>query len=202
MKSAYFFVPGLLALLLIMVCALLTSITITREKETGTLEQILVSPVQPKEIIIGKVSPYVVISMLVGGLILSIGVFLFHVPFKGSLILLTLLSLVYILTALSMGLMISTIAKTQQVAMMMAQMATLLPTIILSGFIFPISAMPKFLQILSHIIPATYYLKIVRGIMLKGNTFMQLLEPTLILALMSLILLINARRKFSMNLEG
>lgn len=202
LKSAYFFVPGLLALILIMLCALLTSITITREKETGTLEQILVSPVQPREIILGKVLPYVLIAMLIGGLILTIGRLLFDLPFRGSLPLLTLFSTLYIITALSMGLMISTVAKTQQVAMMMAQVSTLLPTIILSGFIFPLASMPKLLQWLSYIIPAKYYLRIVRGILLKGNTFEQLLEPAAALVVMALFLFINARRRFSMTLEG
>ncbi|MFQ5583119.1 MAG: ABC transporter permease, partial [Calditrichia bacterium] len=171
MKSAYFFVPGILALLLVMICALLTSVTITREKETGTMEQILVSPVKPNEIILGKVLPYIGISILIALLILGIGVFLFKVPFTGSFILLMLLTTLYIITSLSLGLMISTISSTQQVAMMIAQSATMLPTVFLSGFIFPISSMPKILQIISYIVPAKYFLIIVRGIMLKGNIF-------------------------------
>lgn len=201
MKSAFFFVPGLLALLLIMICALLTSITITREKEMGTMEQILVSPVKANEIIIGKVLPYIGISILVGALILVIGIILFGVPFNGSYTLLFLLSTLYIITALSLGLMISTIASTQQVAMMIALIATLLPTMFLSGFIFPLSAMPKILQIISYIIPARYYLMIVRGVLIKGNTFFQLIQPTLILALMTFLLLIIALRRFKGNLE-
>lgn len=201
MKSAYFFVPGLMALLLVMISALLTSIAITREKETGTLEQILVSPVRPWEIIIGKVLPYVLLAFMDAALILFIGVTLFQVPFQGNLLLLVALTLLYILTALSLGLMISTVARTQQVAMMIALVATLLPTIILSGFIFPIASMPKILQAVSYIIPARFYLLIVRGIILKGSVFSQLLEPVLFLALMSLILLTVSIRKFSMNLE-
>lgn len=201
MKSAYFFVPGLLALLLVMVCALLTSITITREKEMGTMEQILVSPVRAHEIIIGKVLPYVLISLLIGLLIVVLGMVLFHVPFRGSYLLLTLLSLVYIVTALSVGIMISTITQTQQVAMMLALVATLLPTIVLSGFIFPIASMPLPLQILSNVIPAKFYLHIARGIMLKGNTFMQLLQPTLVLLFMTAVMLLIAKRKFRLTLE-
>ena len=201
LRSAYFFVPGLLALLLIMICALLTSITITREKEMGTMEQILVSPVKPQEIIIGKVIPYVFISFLIGAMILGIGMFLFDVPMAGSFTLLIGLSFFYILTALSLGIMISTITDTQQVAMMIALIATLMPTVILSGFIFPIASMPLPLQYLSNIIPAKWYLKIVRGIILKGNTLEQLIQPTLVLLGMSLILLANARRKFKANLE-
>jgi ABC-2 type transport system permease protein len=201
MKSSYFFVPGLLALLLVMISALLTSIAITREKETGTLEQILVSPVRPYEIIIGKVLPYIVLAFTSGMLILAVGVFLFKVPFEGSLLLLFLLTGLYIITALSLGLMISTVANTQQVAMMLALTATLLPTIILSGFIFPIASMPKVLQWISNIVPARFYLNIVRGIILKGSSLFDLWKSTVSLVLMSAILLIVSTKKFSMNLE-
>jgi ABC-2 type transport system permease protein len=185
-----------------MICALLTSITITREKEMGTMEQILVSPVKANEIIIGKVLPYIGISILVGALILVIGIILFGVPFNGSYTLLFFLSTLYIITALSLGLMISTIASTQQVAMMIALISTLLPTVFLSGFIFPLSAMPEILQIISYVIPAKYYLMIVRGILIKGNTFLQLLEPALILLFMTFLLLIIALRRFKGNLES
>ncbi len=202
MKSSYFFVPGLLAMLLVMICALLTSITITREKEMGTMEQILVSPVKANQIIIGKVLPYIGISILVGMLILVIGILLFDVPFQGNYLSLFVLSTLYIITALSLGLMISTIASTQQVAMMIALISTLLPTVFLSGFIFPLSAMPKVLQILSYIVPAKYYLMIVRGILLKGNSFLQLIEPTMIMALMTFLLLIIALKRFRVNLES
>ncbi len=202
LKSTYFFVPGILALILVMISALLTSITITREKEMGTLEQILVSPVRPAEIILGKVLPYIFLAFMDASLILLIGILLFHVPFQGSAILLALLTTLYIITALSLGLMISTITHTQQVATMVAQLVTLLPTVMLSGFIFPIASMPKFLQLISYIIPAKYYLIIVRGIMLKGNTLMQLLPEVGFLAAMSTILLLIAWRRFSTNLEA
>jgi len=161
-KSTYFFVPGLIALLLVMISALLTSITITREKETGTMEQILVSPVRPFQIIVGKVVPYIFLAFGIGVAILLTGVFLFNVPFKGSILLLLLLSILYIITALSLGLMISAIARTQQVAMMMALIVTLLPTLMLSGFIFPIASMPRILQYVTYLVPARYYLHIVR----------------------------------------
>jgi len=201
MKSTYFFVPGLMALLLVMISALLTSITITREKETGTLEQILVSPIQPYEIIIGKVLPYILLAFISASLILIVAVFLFQVPFRGSLLLLVLLTTLYIITGLSLGLMISTISQTQQVAMMIALTATLLPTLLLSGFIFPIPSMPKILQYISYIIPASFYLLIVRGIILKASSFMDLLIPTSILVIMSTILLNVSARKFSITLE-
>jgi ABC-2 type transport system permease protein len=200
-KSTYFFVPGIIALLLIMISALLTSITITREKETGTMEQILVSPVKSHQIILGKVLPYILLAILIALVILLTGIFLFKVPFRGNALLLFILSTLYIITALSIGLMISTVAKTQQVAMMVAMIITLLPTIMLSGFIFPIASMPKLLQYLSYIIPARYYLHIVRGIILKGSTFLDLSQPTLFLGVISAILLIVSIRKFSSNLE-
>jgi ABC-2 type transport system permease protein len=126
---------------------------------------------------------------------------LFNLPFVGSYVLLVFLSLTYILTALSFGLMISTLVKTQQVAMMIAISATLLPTIMLSGFIFPIQSMPLAIQYLSYIVPAKYYIIIIRGILLKGNTLWQLLPQALFLTVLSVIMLINAIRRFDVNLE-
>lgn len=201
LKSDYFFIPGLVALILVMISALLTSITIAREKEMGTMEQILVSPIKPIEIILGKVLPYIGMAFLVGLLILILGIFMFKVPFIGSYFLLMLLSILFIITALSLGLMISTVVQTQQVAMMVALAATLLPTIMLSGFIFPLKSMPVILQYISYIVPAKYYLIIIRGIMLKGNTLFQLAGQIFFLLLMSLVLLGNAVRKFNINLE-
>ncbi len=201
LKSSHFFVPGVIAMILIMISALLTSITISREKETGTMEQILVSPVRPLEIILGKVIPYIVLAFLDAAVILLVGLVVFQVPFKGSLFLLTGLTVLYILTALSLGLLISTQAHTQQVAMMMALLITLLPTVMLSGLVFPLASMPKLLQYLTYLIPARYFLLIVRGIMLKGSAFSQLLQPTLFLMLMTLILLGFSVKRFNMNLE-
>jgi len=201
LKSSHFFVPGVIAMILIMISALLTSITISREKETGTMEQILVSPVRPLEIISGKVIPYIVLAFLDAAVILLVGLVVFKVPFKGSLFLLTGLTVLYILTALSLGLLISTQAYTQQVAMMMALLITLLPTVMLSGMVFPIASMPKLLQYLTYLIPARYFLLIVRGIMLKGSVFSQLLGPCFFLALLTLILLGVSVKRFNMNLE-
>ena len=201
MKSAFFFVPGLIALILVMISAMLTSLAITREKETGTMEQILVSPIKPIEIIIGKVLPYILMAFFDGFLILIMGMILFDVPFVGSYILLILLATLYIITALSLGLMISSVVETQQVAMMAAISATLLPTVMLSGFIFPIKSMPILLQYISYIVPAKYFLIIARGILIKGNTFLQLGIQTFALTLMTIILLLNTLRKFRLNLE-
>ncbi len=201
MKSSYFFVPGIIAMILIMISALLTSITIAREKETGTMEQILVSPVHSAEIVVGKVLPYILLAFIDGSIVLAVGIFVFGIPFSGSLLLLLILSILYIITGLSLGLLISTVARTQQVAMMVAMTATLLPTIMLSGLVFPIASMPKLLQYLSYLVPARFFLLIVRGIILKGSTFFQLLIPTIILAVMSMMLLNVSVRKFSLTLE-
>jgi len=201
MKSSYFFVPGLIALILLLISALLTSITITREKEMGTMEQILVSPIHPVEIIIGKVIPYISLGVFNGAMILISSRILFDVPVRGSLILLTGLSLVYIFVALSFGLLISTVAKTQQIAMLMTLMATILPTIIISGFIFPIASMPVALQAVSRVIPATYFLIIIRGIMLKGVGLPELWIHASALTGIGLAMLTLATRRFSVTLE-
>ncbi len=201
LKSAYFFVPGILALILVMISALLTSVAVAREKETGTLEQLLVSPVNQYEIVLGKVLPYIGLAFLDALLILAIGIFIFEVPFRGSLLVLLTLTLLYIISALSLGIMISTIAPTQQVAMMMAQSATLLPTLFLSGFIFPLSSLPKVLQYISYVVPARYYLPVVRGVILKGNTFADLVVPATFLSILAIVLLIVAFKRFKMGLE-
>ncbi len=202
LKSAYFFVPGLAALIMIMVSALLTSIAVAREKETGTMEQILVSPIRPLEIIVGKVVPYIVLALVDLAIILCIAHFVFAVPFLGPLWQLVLASLLFIFVALSLGLLISTRARTQQVAMMVALVATLLPTVMLSGFIFPIASLPLPLKLVSHVVPARYFLVIIRGIMLKGNSFSHLFMEISVLLCMGLGLLLIAARKFKTNLEA
>jgi ABC-2 type transport system permease protein len=201
LKSSHFFVPGLMAMILMMISALLTSVAITREKETGTMEQILVSPIRPQQIVVGKVIPYVTLAFLDALLILLVGLVVFHVPFMGSVALFLLLTILYVFTALSLGLMISTFARSQQVAMMVAQVATILPTMMLSGLIFPIASMPKALQAVTYLVPARYYLLIVRGVMLKGSRASQLVEPTAFLAVVAVVLLTLSVRRFSMNLE-
>jgi ABC-2 type transport system permease protein len=201
LKSSYFFVPGVIAMILVMISALLTSIAIAREKETGTMEQILVSPVLPHEIVLGKVLPYIALAFADATIILLIGLIVFRVPFMGSVILLVALTTLYIITSLSLGLMISTRVRTQQVAMMLALSVTLLPTILLSGLVFPIASMPEVLQYLTYLVPARYYLLIVRGILLKGSMLGELFVPAVSLAAMSLVLLVVSVQRFSMNLE-
>jgi len=201
MKSAFFFVPGLIAMILIMVSALLTSIAITREKELGTMEQILVSPIRSYEIIIGKVLPYTVLAILDALFILIVGIMLFGVPFRGNFAVFLVFTLLYVLCSLSLGLLISTVAPSQQVAMMMAITITMLPTIMLSGFIFPIASMPKALQLITTIVPAKYYLQIIRGIMLKGNGFAELIQPMIALCVMVATMLALAVKRFSLRLK-
>jgi len=201
LDSAHFIIPGLVAVILMMICALLTSITIAKEKETGTMEQILVSPIKPLEIIFGKVLPYVIISFIDGALILIAARFGFGIPIKGSILLLALLSLVYVYAALSIGVFISTRVKTQQIAMMVALLITILPSIMLSGFIFPIASMPLVLKIISYIVPAKYFLVIIRGIVLKDATFSVLWIQTLFLFMLGSILLLSSTAKFKTKLD-
>ena len=199
LKGAHFIIPGLVAVILMMVCALLTSITISREKETGTMDILFVSPVHPYEIVIGKVSPYIFISILDAVFILVFSKLIFDIPVKGDLMLLLLLSTLFIYCALSIGIFISSIAPTQQVAMMAALVATILPSIILSGFIFPIFSMPKPIQYLTVIVPAKYYMNIIRGILLKSCTFDVLHNEAGMLILIGTIFLIIATTRFQMR---
>jgi ABC-2 type transport system permease protein len=184
-----------------LISALLTSLAIAREKETGTMEQILVSPVHPIEIVVGKVLPYIALGLLNAAMILAFAKILFQVPFQGSLVLLGVFSLVYIFVALSFGLLISTVAKSQLIAMFVTLMATVLPTIMLSGFIFPIASMPIPLQLLSNIIPAKYYLIIIRGIMLKGVGMSELWVQAAVLTGIGTLLTAVATKRFNMTLE-
>ncbi len=202
LESSFFFVPGLTALLILMVSALLTSLTITREKEQGTFDLIKLAPVHAFEIIIGKVLPYLVLAMFIGFLILFCGFFFFSIPMRGSVVALFFYILLYCLTGLSFGMLISTVAGSQQVAMMISMMATMLPTLFLSGFMFQLAAMPKPLQLLSWIVPAKYFLVIIRGLILKGNSQSELLFQSGMLLLFSMFYLTLAIRRFRHYLEN
>jgi len=201
LKSAYFFVPGIIALVLVMISALLTSITVAREREMGTLEALLATPVRPHEIVVGKVLPYAALALVDAVFVLAVGVLLYRVPLRGDPLLLLLLTAIYLATGLNLGLILSTVARTQQVAMIMAMVTTLLPTLLLSGLIFPIASMPGWLQALSYLVPARYYLLIVRGILLKGSAWAHLVQPSLVLLGMSLLLLAVSARRFRTTLE-
>jgi ABC-2 type transport system permease protein len=201
LSSPDFFVPGLIAVILMMISALLTSITVVREKETGTMEQLLTSPVSPRQIITGKVIPYVGLAFLDGFLVILFGVFHFGVPFEGSQLLLVLLGVIYITAALSIGILISTLVNTQLVAMMSALIATVLPSVMLSGFIFEIKNMPLPLQYLTYIIPATHFIVMIRGVMLKGVGIAVLWPEALALIAITLVLLAIATHRFKLKLE-
>jgi ABC-2 type transport system permease protein len=184
-----------------LISAMMTSISITREKELGTMEILLVSPLKPAQIIVGKVLPYLLLSIVNAFVIVLIGLFVFGVPITGSFILLMLETILFILMALCLGILISTMAKSQMTAMFISMVALMLPTILLSGFIFPIENMPKVLQWLSHIMPARWFIAIIRGIMLKGVGIFFVWKETLILIGMTLFFVGVSVRKFKIRLE-
>jgi len=196
LKSSHFLVPGLIAIILMMISALMTSMTIAREKESGTMEQLLTTPVKPREVLIGKLLPYVVIAFLDGILVLLFARLIFGVPFTGSHTLLLFFGLLYVTTALSMGILVSSLVNTLQEATMLAQLTTLLPAVMLSGFIFAIKNMPIVLQAISHLIAARYFNIIIRGIMLKGTGFAVLAPQAAALILLMVVLMTIAARKF------
>lgn len=201
MKSVFMYVPGLMSVILLLVTAMMTSISITREKETGTMEILLVSPLSPFQIIIGKVIPYLFLSLLDMTIILLLAKYVFIIPIKGSLILLIFESLIFVLTALSLGIFISTVSPNQQTALMASLGGLILPTVILSGYLFPIESMPQVLQYISTIVPARWFVFILRGIMLKGNTLQDLYQETLILIGMCVLFLVVSIKKFKIRLD-
>ncbi|HKW47050.1 MAG TPA: ABC transporter permease [Gemmatimonadaceae bacterium] len=198
--SSNLFVPGLIAFVLTIISALMTAISLTREKETGTMEILLVSPLRPLEIIVGKVLAYVVIGFVSVLLVVAEARLIFAVPLRGSLLLLLAEGVLYILTSLSLGILISSRTSSQRVAMIGALAGTMLPTILLSGFIFPIESMPWPLRLISNIVPAKWFVLIARGVMLKGVGLEYLWQETLILLGMTLLLVAAATRSFRIRL--
>ena len=198
--SSNLFVPGLIAFVLTIISALMTAISLTREKETGTMEILLVSPLRPLEIIVGKVLAYVVIGFVSVLLVVAEARLVFSVPLRGSLLLLLAEGVLYILTSLSLGILISSRTSSQRVAMIGALAGTMLPTILLSGFIFPIESMPWPLQVISNVVPAKWFVLIARGVMLKGVGLEYLWRETLILLGMTLLLVAAATRSFRVRL--
>jgi ABC-2 type transport system permease protein len=183
-----------------LICAMMTSISIAREKELGTMEILLVSPLKPVQIILGKVTPYLVLSFINAVTILLLGYFVFGVPVQGNLILLMAQMILYILMALSLGLLISSIAKTQQVALMISLAGLMLPTILLSGFIFPVENMPVVLQVISNVMPPKWFIIIIKAIMLKGVGMAYIWKETLILIGTTLFFIILSVKKFKVRL--
>ena len=200
LKSVYNFVPGVMALILMLISAMMTALTIAKEKELGTMELLLVSPLPPMLIIIGKVTPYVLLSFINAVIILLLSVFIFEMPIVGNLALLMAICVLFVLTSLSLGILISTKAESQQTAMMVSLMALMMPTMLLSGFVFPIESMPWILQGISTVIPATYFIDIIKNIMLKGTGWEFIWYSTSILGVMTLFFLMVSLKNFKIRL--
>lgn len=201
LKSVFMFVPGVITIILMLVSAMMTSISIAREKELGTMEVLLVSPIRPFQIILGKVAPYILLSFLSALIILLLAYSAFQMPVMGNLGLLLAESLLFIVMALSLGIFISTVAKSQQVAMLLSMFALLLPTILLSGFIFPIKNMPVILQYLSQIMPPKWFVIIIKNIMIKGNGIGNVWHETLIILGFTIFFIVLSIKKFKIRLE-
>ena len=201
MKSAYNFVPGVMGLILMLICAMMTSISIVREKETGTMEVLLVSPVKPLFIILAKAVPYFVLSFVNLTTILLLSVYVLDVPVAGSLFWLVVVSLLFIFVSLALGLLISTVTRTQVAAMLVSGLMLMMPTMLLSGMIFPIESMPVILQAISAVLPARWYIQAVRKLMIEGVDVSLVLMEVGILATMAVLLITVSFKKFKHRLE-
>ncbi len=194
--SIPFIIPGLVAALMLMISALLTSLSLAREKETGSVELLFISPLRSSEIIVGKTIPYLLVSLLVGLAIFVFARVFFGLEFRGSYFLLFIIALIYILSGLALGILISTVASSQKVAMIATLLGTILPSMFLTGFIFPLESLAPLLRAISYIVPATYFLRILRGVALKGASLEHFLFEAGMLLAMSLVLLALASKKF------
>ena len=201
MKSTYNFVPAIMGTLLMLVCAMMTSISIVREKEKGTMEVLLVSPTKPLMIIVAKLVPYLVLAFTILSIILLMSSFVLGVPIKGSLFWIYVVSTIYILLALSLGILVSTIAETQLVALLISAMLLMMPVIMLSGMMFPIESMPKILQYISAIVPTRYYISAMRKLMIMGTGIEEIYFEVSILISMLIALMSLALAKFNKRLE-
>lgn len=200
MRSAYNFVPAILGMLLMLVCAMMTSISIVREKERGTMELLLVSPVRPLMIMIAKVVPYLVLAFAILTTILLMARYVLDVPLAGSIVWIYVISTIYIILALSLGLLISTIATTQLMALLLSAMVLLMPIVMLSGMIFPVESMPEVLQWIAALVPPRYYIQAMRKLMIMGVDISNIVREIYILSAMALFLLIAALAKFKKRL--
>jgi ABC-2 type transport system permease protein len=201
LESAFYFIPGIIAMLMIIISTLMTSITITREKELGTMEVLLVSPLKAGQVIIGKLIPYMALSFIDFLIIIVLGITVFNMPIQGNLLLLMGEGMLYILMALSLGVLFSSVSNSQQIAMMMSMIGLMLPTIILSGFVYPIENMPEILQIISNIVPSRWFIIIVKDIMLKGTGFEFIWKETMIIAGMTLLFIVISIKIYKNRLE-
>jgi ABC-2 type transport system permease protein len=200
LRGAHNFVPGVMALVLMLVCVMMTAISIVREKELGTMEILLVSPFRPMLVILAKAMPYFFLSLVNVVSILLLSTFVLDLPVNGSIVLLFGESMLFIITSLSLGILISTKASSQQVAMLISLMGMLLPTMLFSGFMFPIENMPLPLQVISNVVPSKWFYIIVKSVMIKGLGFSAIIKETLILLGMALLFLLISLRNFKMRL--
>ena len=189
MRSCYNFVPGIIGMLLMLICAMMTSISIVREKERGTMEVLLVSPVRPLMIIIAKAVPYLILAFIILSAILLISKYILLVPLTGSLFWIVAVSGIYIIVALSLGLLISTVAKTQLVALLASAMMLIMPCVLLSGMMFPVESMPEILQYVASILPPRYYIAAIRKLMIMGVGIDKVAHEVLVLCIMAFVLL-------------
>lgn len=201
MRDAYNFIPGLIAVILMLVSAMMTAITITREKENGTMEILLASPLKPIQIILGKVTPYMILSIINALVVLLLGYFVFEVPVIGSVALLLGEILLFIFLALSLGILISTFVNNQVTALALSGFVLMLPSILLSGFIFPVKNMPVPLQIVANLMPPRWFIEINRTVMLKGGGLDIIWPHTLVLLGMAVLFIFISIRKFKIRLQ-
>ena len=201
MKSAYNFVPAIMGMLLMLICAMMTSISIVREKEKGTMEILLVSPAKPLMVVIAKAVPYLILAVGILITILLMARHVLHVPLAGSLFWIIVVSIIYIMLALSLGLIISNVAQTQLVALLLSAMVLLMPVVMLSGMMFPVESMPKVLQYVAAIVPPRYYIDAMRKLMIMGVGIGEVAKEVTILTAMTLLLLTVALKKFKTRLE-
>ena len=201
MRSAYNFVPAIMGMLLMLICAMMTSISIVREKERDTMEVLLVSPVRPLRVIIAKAVPYLVMAFAILITILLMARFVLEVPLAGSLFWIIIVSLIYILLALSLGLLISNVAQTQLVALLLSAMVLLMPVVMLSGMLFPVESMPAVLQWISAVVPPRYYIQAMRKLMIMGVGIREVAQEVAILSGMTILLLTVALKMFKQRLE-
>jgi ABC-2 type transport system permease protein len=201
MRDAYNFIPGLIAVILMLISAMMTAITIAREKEMGTMEILLASPLKPIQIILGKVVPYMILSIVSALVVLALGMIVFKVPVIGSFALLLAEILLYIFLALTLGILISTFVDSQLTAMAISGFVLMLPSILLSGFIFPVKNMPIVLQIVANLMPPRWFIEINRTVMLKGGGLNEIWPNTLVLMGMSALFIFISIRKFKIRLQ-
>ena len=201
MKSTFNFVPGVMGLVLTIICAMMTAVSIVREKERGSMEVLLVSPIKPIYIMISKMLPYLVISVFIMLLIILLSVFMLEVPMSGSYFTFSLLSLVFVIAMLALGLLISTLVENQAIALLISGMGLMMPTALLSGMIFPIDNMPWLLRFVSALLPARWFIAAVRKIMIEGLDFVYIYKEFIILCFMTLVLLMVSLKNFKIRLE-